>query len=85
MSDATAQSRLIRKVAHDLNNSITITIGHTEEVLEMMTPLHPAHSALCTIAAVAQRDMQLSHRLVAIAENLEKEKHEPNPTNQNSE
>jgi len=59
--------RLAGGVAHDFNNMLGVIIGHSELVLEKLSPEHPFYDDLVEIKKAANRSANLTQQLLAFA------------------
>lgn len=59
--------RLAGGVAHDFNNMLGVIIGHSELVLEQLSPGHPFYDDLVEIKKAAHRSANLTQQLLAFA------------------
>ena len=54
----------VRKVAHDLNNVLTVIVCNVDEALEAIDSTHPAYECLIMVEKVARSAGSLSGRLI---------------------
>lgn len=76
--------QLTRTVALDFNNALTSILGHASLVLSKMEPNHPWRSSLIEVERAAEKAAEISNHLATFSRQ-EKETHELNPGNLNSQ